>query len=84
MARNSLTDLNNHLFAQLERLGEEELTSEELETEIKRTKALTDVAKNIIDNGHLMLNAQKHRDEFYGRSEKDMPDFLKLDSKSEK
>lgn len=31
MPRNTLMDLNNHLFAELERLGDEDLTQEELE-----------------------------------------------------
>ncbi|MDU6534243.1 MAG: hypothetical protein E6517_02220 [Intestinibacter bartlettii] len=33
MPRNTLGDLNNHLFAQLERLNEEDLAGEELEKE---------------------------------------------------
>ena len=33
--KNTLTDLNNHLFAQLEKLGDDDLTGEELNTEIK-------------------------------------------------
>ena len=31
--KNTLVDLNNHLFAELERLSDEDLTSEELEAE---------------------------------------------------
>lgn len=31
MPRNTLMDLNNHLFAELERLGDEDLSQEELE-----------------------------------------------------
>ncbi|MCC2483697.1 hypothetical protein LKM01_17885 [Bacillus pacificus] len=56
--RNTLGDLNNHLFAQLERLGDEELVGEELEEEINRAKAVTDVAAQIIANGSLVLKAK--------------------------
>ena len=65
--KNKLTDLNNHLFEQMERLNDEELSEEELQKEITRSKAVTDVAKSIISNGQLMLNAQKHLDE-YGKN----------------
>lgn len=55
MAKNTLTDLNNHLFAQLERLSDESLTGDALQTEIERTKAVNGVAKNIIDNARTSL-----------------------------
>ena len=32
--KNTLSDLNNHLFAQLERLGEEDLDEEEIKKEV--------------------------------------------------
>ena len=34
MMKNTLGDLNNHLFAQLEKLGDEDLKGDELEAEI--------------------------------------------------
>lgn len=75
MPRNKLTDLNNHLFEQLERLNDEELDEEELEKEIKRSKAITSVAKTIINNARLSLDAKKHIDE-YGLSKADLPPLL--------
>ena len=60
--KNKLIDLNNHLFAQLERLSDESLTSEALQAEIQRSNAVTSVAKEIISNGRLVLDAQKQFD----------------------
>ena len=61
--RNTLGDLNNHLFAQLERLSDEELKGDKLIEEIGRARAVTDVASQIIENGALVLKAQKVYDD---------------------
>ena len=45
--KNKLTDLNNHLFMALERLNDEDLTSEQLEQETMRAKAMVDVSTQI-------------------------------------
>ena len=60
--KNTLIDLNNHLFAQLERLSDEELKGEALSEEIDRAKSIAVIAKTIIDNGSLVLDAKKFRD----------------------
>ena len=44
---NKLTDLNNHLFMQLERLNDEDLTPEQIEQETARAKAMVDVSSQI-------------------------------------
>lgn len=58
MTQNRLSDLNNHLFAQLERLGDEELVGEELTEEISRSRAISAVAEQIISNASLVLKAK--------------------------
>lgn len=55
MTKNTLSDLNNHLFAQLERLGEENISQEDLQREMERAKAINGIAKNIIDNAKTAL-----------------------------
>ncbi|MDR0878965.1 MAG: hypothetical protein LBN21_13030 [Treponema sp.] len=55
--QNKLSDLNNHLFAEIERLGDEDLGGEELKAEISRAHAITGVASQIISNGNLLLRA---------------------------
>ncbi|MEG2765702.1 MAG: hypothetical protein RR910_08120 [Acidaminococcaceae bacterium] len=56
--RNTLGDLNNHLFEQLERLNDIELEGEALAQEIKRSETVTKIAATIIDNASLILKAK--------------------------
>ena len=57
--KNKLSDLNNHLFAQLERLSEEGLSSEQIEQEVKRSDAIVSVADQLTKNADLQLKAAK-------------------------
>ncbi len=78
--QNTLGDLNNHLFMQLERLNDEEIKGENLQEEIARAKAVTSVATQIISNGGLVLRAQELKHE-YGYMEsadkKKLPSMLR-------
>lgn len=71
--KNKLTDLNNHLFAQIERLSDEDTKGEDLEKEIDRAKAVALISKNIIDNAKVVLDAQKT---FGSSSPGSAPDIL--------
>lgn len=73
--RNGLTDLNNHLFEQLERLNDDELKGEALKEEITRSKSIEDVAKQIINNGRLVLDSQKFIDDRLN-VDRALPDML--------
>ncbi len=80
--RNTLDDLNNHLFMQLERLGEEDIKGEQLQEEIARAKAISDVATQIISNGSLALKAKTFVHDYMpagkdGKAEKKMPPLLR-------
>lgn len=64
--KNTLIDLNNHLFEQLERLNDDDLDADRLEQELKRADAMSKIAEKIISNGELAYKTMRHLDE-YGR-----------------
>ena len=57
MAKNKLSDLNDHLFAQLERLNEENLTPEQIKSEVARAKAITGISSQVVNNARVQLEA---------------------------
>ena len=77
--KNTLGDLNNHLFAQLERLGDEDLKGDKLQEEINRAKAVSDIATQVISNGSLVLKAKAFMHEYGSgdEGEKKLPPMLK-------
>lgn len=75
--KNSLGDLNNHLFAQLERLGDEEIKGEKLQEEIERAKSISQISVQIISTGKLVIDSLKARDEYLGGDSKKMPAMLR-------
>jgi uncharacterized membrane protein len=74
--RNKLSDLNDHLFAELERLGDETMTDDELVKEIDRAKAISGVAAQVVSNANLVLRAHMAAVEWEGTSKKKMPLLL--------
>lgn len=57
--KNRLSDLNDHLFAQIERLSDESLTPEEIDRESTRGNAIVAVADKIVAGAKLQLEAAK-------------------------
>lgn len=76
--KNTLTDLNNHLFDSLERLMDEDLTEKQFEKEITRSKAVTEVAEQIIENGKLAFKAMQHLDEYGKNTNNSVPEMLEV------
>jgi len=81
---NKLTDLNDHLFKQLDRLNNNDLKGEELQQEINRSVAITGVAKEVVSNASLQLNALKLKAEHQGLKAGDMPVLLIGTAKNER
>lgn len=75
MARNTMVDLSNHLFEQMERLNDDDLTDAQLAIEYKRTKAMAMLSGRIIDNAAVALKAEQLKLE-YGNRNIDLPAML--------
>ena len=59
LMKNKMSDLHNHLFAQLERLGDEDIKGEELKEELGRASAIAKISHQIISNVDLALKADR-------------------------
>lgn len=55
--KNDLTTLNNYLFEQIERINDDGLTGEELNTALQKAKAVNDLASTIVSNANVQLKA---------------------------
>lgn len=64
--QNSMTDLKNYLFEQIERVNDDSLDDEGLDRAIKRSKAVTETAKTIVEISKTQLDALKYATEELG------------------
>ncbi len=75
--KNKLSDLNNHLFAQLERLSDEDLSQEDILKETERSKAIVSTSREIISVGQLLLDGHKAvSNGMFSKEAGDMPKML--------
>lgn len=79
--KNTLSDLNNYLFEQLERLNDDSLTGEELDRELKKTDSIVKITDKIISNGELAYKTMKHMDEYgYNSKTRTVPAMLSMNA----
>ena len=81
--KNTLGDLNNHLFAQLEKLSDDDLSGDELDTEIRRSEAMAKVSEQIIKTGELQFKAMQHMDEYGFDRPRVVPEMLEVHPRSQ-
>ena len=80
---NKLTDLNNILFEQIERLNDDDLHGEALKQQIKRSHAIKSVAGMIIANANTVLKAEKLKMEYAmdDRDPSQVPEMLRIEDR---
>lgn len=59
MARNGMNDLRDHLFAALERLNDDELTPEQLATEVEKAQAISNLSNSVINSAKAEVDFMK-------------------------
>ena len=57
--KNTTEDLNNHLMSLIEEMNDDSMSDEQIEKTVRRSKAISDVARTIIENNRLVLDASK-------------------------
>lgn len=73
--KNKISDLRDHMFAALERLGEENIDPEKLKAEIMRANAISDVGKVIVESAKTELLYAK----ITGKTDDRPTKFLEID-----
>ncbi len=56
MAQNKIDNVRDHLFMQLERLNDDTLTAEQMEMEIEKAKAVSQVAATLIQTAKVEID----------------------------
>lgn len=80
---NKLTDLNNILFEQIERLNDDDLHGDALKQQIKRSRAIESVAGMIIANANTVLKAEKMKMDYAlnDRDPNQVPEMLRIEGR---
>lgn len=81
--KNTLEDLNNYLFGQIEALSDPEISDEQLEREMKKAEGITKLGGQIVQNAKLQFDAIKLRAEYEGMQNIKMPKLLEGNNKDD-
>ena len=73
--KNNLSDLNNHLFLQLETLEDNKMTDKRLEKELKKAQAICSISSQILKVASVQVSAIKTAEQC-GLLNKDMPALI--------
>jgi hypothetical protein len=55
MARNKISDLRDHLFAALERIDNDDLTSDQISQEVSKAKAIASIGSVLINSAKVEM-----------------------------
>lgn len=80
---NKLTDLNNILFEQIERLNDDDLQGDALKQQIKKSRTIESIAGMIIANANTVLKAEKLKMEYAmdDRNPDQVPEMLRIEGR---
>lgn len=80
---NKLTDLNNILFEQIERLNDDDLHGDALKQQIKKSRAIESIAGMIIANANTVLKAEKMKMDYAlnDRDPNQVPEMLRIEGR---
>lgn len=67
MAKNKLSDLNDHLMETIEWLTDRDIKGADLDEQIKRSEAVSKIATQVIANASLVLKAAVAADNAMGK-----------------
>ena len=66
MIKNTLDDLNNHLFEMIERVMDDDYQGEEAIQEIRRANSVVRLSAEIVSIAHAKMQAHKYVQEYSG------------------
>lgn len=57
--KNTLSDLNDYLFMEIEKLSDDDLSDDDIKRECTKARAIQGLAHAVINNARLVLDAKK-------------------------